>query len=149
MISPPESDELVILAIGDVHLGVRPGGLPEDLDREGVDVRDLTPEAALLAAVDFAIDARVDAVVFAGDVVESTNARYEAIRPLELAVRRLLAEEIPVLAVAGNHDVEALPRLARMIEGFELLGRAGSGSLERSRTHAPTPKSVPTSIELA
>lgn len=125
MSSSSESDELTILAIGDVHLGLRPGSLPKDLDREGVDPRDLTPEAALLGAITCAIDTKVDAVVFTGDVVESTNARYEAVRPLELAVRRLLAAKIPVLAVAGNHDVEALPRLAGMIEGFELLGEGG------------------------
>jgi DNA repair exonuclease SbcCD nuclease subunit len=124
-ISRSGSDELTLLAIGDVHLGTRPGSLPEGLDREGVDPRALTPEAALLTAVERAIEERVDAVLFAGDVVESTNARFEALRPLELAVRRLLAAKIRVLAVAGNHDVEALPRLARWIEGFELIGEGG------------------------
>ena len=123
--SRSEVDELTLLAIGDVHLGTRPGSLPDGLDSEGVDPRALTPEAALLAAVERAIEERVDAVLFAGDVVESTNARFEALRPLESAVRRLLAAEIPVLAVAGNHDVEALPRLARLIEGFELIGEGG------------------------
>lgn len=123
--SRPDVDDLTLLAIGDVHLGTRPGSLPEGLDAEGVDPRWLTPEAALLAAVERAIEERVDAVLFAGDVVESTNARFEALRPLETAVRRLLGAGIPVLAVAGNHDVEALPRLARLIEGFELLGEGG------------------------
>ena len=70
-----------LLAIGDVHLGTRPGSLPEDLGEWGVDPRELTPEAALEAAVDRAIELSVDAVLFAGDVVESTNARFEAIRP--------------------------------------------------------------------
>jgi len=128
-------DELTIVAIGDVHLGMRPASLPENLDHEGVDPRTLTPEAALSATVDYILDVLrvgvdgpprgVDAVVFAGDVVESTNARFEALRPLETAVRRLLDAGIPVFAVVGNHDVEALPRLARMIEGFELLGEGG------------------------
>ncbi len=123
--SRSDAGELVLLAIGDVHLGVRPGSLPEGLDEEGVDPRDLTPEAALGAAVERAIEERVDAVLFSGDVVESTNARFEALRPLESALRRLLAADIPVLAVAGNHDVEALPRLSDAIEGFELIGRGG------------------------
>jgi DNA repair exonuclease SbcCD nuclease subunit len=118
-------DELRLLAIGDVHLGTRPGSLPEGLDEAGVDPRALTPEAALLAAVERAIEEGVDAVLFAGDVVESSNARFEAMRPLEAAVRRLLDTGIRVLAVAGNHDVEALPRLAKMIEGFELIGAGG------------------------
>ncbi len=91
----------------------------------GVEPSALTPEAALGAVVDLAIAERVDALLFAGDVVESTNARFEALRPLEAAVHRLREAGIPVLAVVGNHDVEALPRLARMIEGFELIGEGG------------------------
>jgi exonuclease SbcD len=123
--STSPSGDLTLLAIGDVHLGTRPSSLPEDLASVGVDPRDLTPEAALTAAVDLAIAEHVDAVLFAGDVVESTNARFEALRPLEAAVRRLLEAGIAVLGVVGNHDVEALPRLARMIEGFELIGLGG------------------------
>ena len=121
----PTSD-LSLLAIGDVHLGTRPSSLPESLEDFGVDPRTLTPESALQSAVDYAIRAHVDAVLFAGDVVESTNARFEALRPLESGVQRLLDAGIPVLGVVGNHDVEALPRLARMIEGFEVLGDGGS-----------------------
>jgi exonuclease SbcD len=123
--SRSDRGELTLLAIGDVHLGTRPGSLPEDLDGLGVDPRSLTPEAALSITVDRAIERDVDAVLFAGDVVESTNARFEALRPLETAVRRLREADIPVLAVVGNHDVEALPRLARMIEGLELIGEGG------------------------
>jgi len=114
-----------LLAIGDVHLGTRPGSLPEDLGEWGVDPRELTPEAALEAAVDRAIELSVDAVLFSGDVVESTNARFEAIRPLERAVQQLSDAGIPVLGVVGNHDVEALPRLARLVHGFEILGEGG------------------------
>jgi exonuclease SbcD len=119
------SDDLLLLAIGDVHLGTRPSSLPDDLDECGVDPRTLTPEAALRSAVGLAIERGVDAVLFAGDVVESSNARFEALRPLEAAVAQLLDAGIRVLGVAGNHDVEALPRLADMIEGFELIGRGG------------------------
>lgn len=118
-------DAASILAIGDVHLGTACSGLPDALSDWGVDPRDLTPAATLRLAVDFAIEERVDAVLFAGDVVESTNARFEAMVPLEEGVRRLLDRGIEVIAVAGNHDVEALPRLARLIEGFVLLGAGG------------------------
>lgn len=119
------SEVVTVMAIGDVHLGMRPASLPPDLDELGVQARQLTPEAGLTLAVEQAIAAKVDAVLFAGDVVESTNARFEAMPPLEGAVRQLLAHRIPVYAVAGNHDVEALPRLASLIEGFTLLGAGG------------------------
>ncbi len=116
---------LTLLCIGDVHLGTRPASLPEDLQAKELDPRSLSPEAALGLAVDAAIARQVDAVLFAGDVVESTNARFEALRPLEAAVSRLTAAGISVLGVVGNHDVEALPRLAAHIEGLELLGEGG------------------------
>ena len=114
-----------ILAIGDVHLGTACSGVPEDVSSWGVDGNELTPAAALRASVEFAIEQEVDAVLFAGDVVESTNARFEAMVPLEECIRRLLDAGIQVIAVAGNHDFEALPRLASLIDGFTLLGAGG------------------------
>ena len=118
-------DGAAILAIGDVHLGTACSGLPDALPSWGLDPRELTPTAALRRSVDLAIEQKVDAVMFAGDIVESSNARFEAILPLEDAIRRLLAEDIQVIAVAGNHDFEALPRLAAVIDGFSLLGAGG------------------------
>ncbi len=122
----PDAPALSLLAIGDVHLGTRPSGLPDALfDDAGIDRRDLTPQRALEDAIRLAINRGVDAVLFAGDVVESSNARFEALRPLERAVEELVHHGIACLAVAGNHDVEALPRLAARIEGLELLGGGG------------------------
>ncbi len=118
-------DRAVMLAIGDVHLGTSPSGVPGAVASWGVDPDGLTPAAALGLAVDFAIEERVDAVLFAGDVVESTNARFEAMPPLENGIRRLFEAGIQVIAVAGNHDVDALPRLASLVKGFTLLGAGG------------------------
>ncbi len=118
-------DRAAILAIGDVHLGTRCSGVPDVVSSWGIDPKELTPAAALKRSTDFAIDKKVDAVLFAGDVVESTNARFEAMPPLEECINRLQAAGIEVFAVAGNHDVEALPRLASLLEGFTLLGAGG------------------------
>lgn len=119
------NDNAQILAIGDVHLGTACSGLPDGLSEWGIDRSEFTPAAALRKAVDFALEKQVDAVLFAGDVVESTNARFEAMVPLERSVRTLADHGIQVIAVAGNHDVEALPRLAGLIDGFTLLGEGG------------------------
>jgi len=128
---PAPRGTLTLLAIGDVHLGTRPSGLPAELADLARGGGAITPAAALAAAVERAVAEGVDGVLFAGDVVESTNARFEAFRPLEAAVRRLAEAGIPVLAVAGNHDVEALPRLAERIEGFRLLGAGGRWEIHR------------------
>lgn len=137
-----------LLFVGDIHLGRRPGRLPPDLGSFGVDPAELTPAAAWSRTVEHACGlaapaggpgegpgpARapgapgapgLDAVVLAGDVVESLQDRFEALAHLDRGVRRLAAAGIPVFAVAGNHDVEALPRLAGRVEGFRLLGRGG------------------------
>ena len=117
--------DISILAVGDIHLGTTCSGLPSDISSWGIDPQKLTPAAALERAVDYAIEHESDAMLFAGDVVENTNARFEAMLPLEKSVHKLLNKGIKVIAVAGNHDVEALPRLATLINGFKLLGGDG------------------------
>jgi predicted phosphodiesterase len=114
-----------ILFVGDMHLGRRPRRLPRDLEEYGVSTAALTPTAAFQNVVRYAETARVSAVVFAGDVVQSENSRFEAYGQLHRGVTQLTEHGIEVLAVAGNHDVDALPRLADSIDGFRLLGRGG------------------------
>ncbi len=123
--------DLSLFAIGDVHLGRRPAGLPADLAELGVPPEELTPAAAWGRAVNLALERRVACVLLTGDVVESDNHWFEAYHPLEKGVRRLVDAGVGVYAVAGNHDVEALPRLAREIDGFHLLGRGGTWETAR------------------
>lgn len=114
-----------VLFIGDIHLGRRPVRLPGNLGEYDVSAADLTPVAAWRRAVRYAAEQAVDAVVLAGDVVEADNARFEAFGQLHEGVTSLAEREIPVFAVAGNHDGDALPRLADTIGTFRLLGRGG------------------------
>ena len=57
--------------------------MPDEISSWGVDPKELTPAAALKLSIEFAIKQKLDAVLFAGDIVESTNARFEAMLPLE------------------------------------------------------------------
>ena len=102
-----------------MHLGRRPSRLPEDAPP------DVDPRAGWKAVVETALERRVDAVLLAGDVVESRNGFMEAYGALRQGVTRLHQRGIDVIAVAGNHDVEVLPRLADELEHFHLLGRGG------------------------
>ncbi len=111
---------------GDVHLGRRPAGLPKDLqDQFGLSPRDLGPRAALERAVAEAIRERVDAFVFAGDVVQQENSVFEAFGSLSRCIEPLARAGIRIFGVAGNHDVETLPRLASSFPKFHLLGAKG------------------------
>ena len=115
-----------LVFVGDLHLGRRPAHLPADEVRRDLKAIDLSPIAAWRHVVEHALERRVAAVLLAGDVVDQDNARFEAFGPLKHGVERLLAAGIGVFAVAGNHDVEALPRLADVLPGFRLIGRGGA-----------------------
>lgn len=116
---------LHLLAVGDLHLGRRPGSLPEDLrDRE--QGRRLGPAGALRRLVERAIAQEVDAVLLAGDLVDDGDDFFEAYRDLHQAVAQLVSAGIRVLGVAGNHDTEVLPRLANELPDFQLLGSGGT-----------------------
>lgn len=117
------------LCIGDMHLGRHPSRLPVEL-LEQLPAGELGPAAAWRRTVDFALEAGVDAVLLAGDVVEEEDDFYEAYGDLHRGVERLAGAGVRVLAVAGNHDVEVLPRLARAVPGFRLLGEGGRWEIE-------------------
>lgn len=112
---------LELLAVGDIHLGRTPQGLPAGFEPERH-----APRAAWLKAVEEALRRKVDAVVLLGDVVDHDRNFLEAYSPLKQGAERLLAAGIQVVAVVGNHDVEVLPRLAREIRGLRLLGAGGT-----------------------
>lgn len=113
---------LRLLAVGDLHLGRRARRLPPSF---GAHAEDLTPEAAWRGCVKLALDSQVEAVLLAGDVVERIEDRFRAYTALEAGVAELTEAGVRVLGVTGNHDVEALPRLAARLPAFELLGAGG------------------------
>ena len=110
-----------ILAVGDMHLGRTPSRLPPQLHAP-----DLGPAEAWRRAVAAALDHGAKAVLLAGDVVDRDDDFFEAYKALESGVRRLSEAGIDVIGVAGNHDVKVLPRLARHIAQFRLLGEGGT-----------------------
>jgi len=117
-----------LLAIGDMHLGRPPTAIPEDLSsRRG----ELGPDTAWRRTVETAIEREVDAVVLAGDLVDKDRDFFVAYGQLKAGVEKLADAGIRVLAVAGNHDTEILPRLAGEIEALELLGANGEWQSQR------------------
>jgi len=120
--SEPNRREIELLAIGDMHLGRRPAGLPASLALDG---ERLGPTEAWRRTVSLAIERRVDIVALAGDLVEREDDFFEAYRELRDGVGRLAENGIAVCGVAGNHDVMVLPRLADELDHFRLLGRDG------------------------
>ena len=114
-----------ILFVGDMHLGKLPTHIPENAS---LSAHDLGPIAAWQQIVDVAIKNKVHAVALAGDLVERTNARFEAYGPLKSGLQRLSEAGISAVAVAGNHDTEVLPDLAEILDSLVLLGPDGTWS---------------------
>lgn len=113
--------EARFLAAADLHLGRPIASLPEALRPEA---RALGPFGALERLVELARHERVDAVLLAGDVVDDDGAYFEVFEALQQTIRGL--GNIPLIAIAGNHDAKILPRLAKGMEGLTLLGEGGS-----------------------
>ena len=121
----PYTAAMKILAIGDIHLGRRPSRIPQDFPLTS---DELSPSAAWRQTCNLAIEKNVALVLLAGDVIESERDFFEGYRELKAGVERLADAGIRVIAVAGNHDVEVLPRLADALgheKNFVLLGRGG------------------------
>ncbi|HET8643879.1 MAG TPA: exonuclease SbcCD subunit D [Vicinamibacteria bacterium] len=77
--------------------------------------------AALDEVARIAIDARVDAVLVAGDVFDSPAPPPEAERLVYDFLARLLPERIACVIIAGNHDhPRKLGALARLLEGLRI-----------------------------
>lgn len=111
-----------LLAIGDMHLGRLPASLPDDLRPQQ---KALGPEEAWRRCVTEAINRQVDAVVLAGDLVERSRDFFVAYGQLKSGLEKLATAGIKTYAVAGNHDVHVLPRLADELDHLELVGAGG------------------------
>ncbi len=77
--------------------------------------------------VQYATQQEVDLVLLAGDLVDRENRFFESLGPLERGLEALHQAEIPVCAVAGNHDWDVLSRVANLRKGthFYFLGQQG------------------------
>ena len=109
-----------LLCLGDAHLGRYPSRVPTD---DPV----LSVRSIWKRAINEAIENRVDAVILTGDMADNKNSYFEAYGALRSKIALLSSHNIPVIAVAGNHDYEVFPRLAESMAGDDLilLGRDG------------------------
>ena len=112
-----------LLCAADLHLGRCSSRLPDDAERAR-----FSSAAAFARLVQLAVQQRVDAVLLAGDVVDRENRFFEAFGPLHEGLRTLSRENIPAIAIAGNHDFDVLDRLTTQFDdqlNFTLLGAGG------------------------
>ena len=94
-----------IAALGDAHLGR--SSLP--YTRDGVNVRELDFEASFDAAVELALAAEPDAVLWLGDVFDHPRPTYRSFLVVQRALARIRDHGVVLVAITGNHDTPRLP----------------------------------------
>jgi exonuclease SbcD len=110
-----------LMHFGDVHFGVEnygrfdpQTGLPSRL----VDFRD-----ALLQAIEIALEAEIELAVFAGDAYKTRDPNQTHQREFARCLAKLTNAGVPVVLLAGNHDIPNMKGRANAIEIFgELAG---------------------------
>ncbi len=108
-----------IMHFADVHFGVENygrfdplTGLPSRL----VDFRD-----ALNAAIDIALEANIELAVFAGDAYKTRDPNQTHQREFAACLSRLAQANVPIVMLAGNHDIPNMKGRANAIEIFGAL----------------------------
>lgn len=114
-----------LLCTADLHLG-RSIPLPDGISQEAHG-----PARAWRLICDMAIDDHVDALLIAGDAIDSARSYAEGMAIFRHGLRRLQAAGIPVVLTAGNHDWNLLPEAAMNFPGVVPLGLAGRWETHR------------------
>jgi exonuclease SbcD len=114
-----------ILHFADLHLGVETYGKTDPTT--GLSTRLLDFLRALDELVDYAVEERVDLVLFCGDAYKSREPSQTHQREFARRVRRLVDAGIPVFLLVGNHDLPAAVSRATSVEIFGTLLGASEG----------------------
>jgi exonuclease SbcD len=110
---------LRLMHFADVHFGVENYGRFDPatgLNSRLVDFRD-----ALNAAIDLALEAKIELAVFAGDAYKTRDPNQTQQREFAQCLSRLTERGIPVVMLAGNHDIPSTKGRANTIEIFGAL----------------------------
>jgi len=112
-----------LLHFADVHLGVENYGQPDPAT--GLHTRLLDFLRSFDEMIDRAEDEKVDLAIFAGDAYKTRNPSPTHQREFALRIKRL-AEQCPVVLLAGNHDVYNAKGRASTLDIFGILSTPGS-----------------------
>ena len=113
------SDPIRILHFADTHVGMERYGRVDAATGVNSRVMDYLRRLSDLAA--YAIEKKVDLVIFAGDAYKTRNPNSTYRREFAWRVKQMADHGIPVVMVPGNHDLPAAPNRASTIEIFDTL----------------------------
>ncbi|MBN1862053.1 MAG: exonuclease SbcCD subunit D [Dehalococcoidales bacterium] len=108
-----------IVHFADLHLGVETYGRPDPAT--GLSSRLLDFLAALDQLVDYALENKVDLVLFCGDAYKSREPTPTQQREFARRINRLVQGGVPVFLLTGNHDLPNAFGRATATEIFDTL----------------------------
>ena len=108
-----------ILHFADLHLGVETYGRIDPAT--GLSSRFLDFLSALDQVVDYALENKVDLVLFCGDAYKSREPSQTQQREFAKRINRLAISDIPVFLLIGNHDMPNAIGKATTTEIFDTL----------------------------
>ncbi len=113
------TDPIKLLHFADVHVGMERYGRADATT--GINSRVMDFLRRLSDLVDFAIEKEVDIVVFAGDAYKTRNPNSTYRREFSWRIKKIADHGIPVVMIAGNHDLPPISQRASTIEIFDTL----------------------------
>jgi exonuclease SbcD len=119
-----------ILHFADTHVGMERYGRVDPTT--GINSRVMDFLRRLSDLVEYAIDEKVDLVIFAGDAYKTRNPNSTYRREFAWRIKEMADHGIPVVMVPGNHDLPAAPNRASTIEIFDTLRVPGIHVLDHS-----------------
>jgi DNA repair exonuclease SbcCD nuclease subunit len=111
-----------VVAVADVHLGKQPSKVPDALGSAPT----LSATQAWRNLIAYCTADPPAALLIAGDLVDDDDNLFEATATVADGVQELVALGTRVIAVNGNHDQKALPRVAGRVSEIEILGLGGT-----------------------
>jgi len=110
---------LKILHFADLHLGVESYGRLDPAT--GLSSRLLDFLSALDQVVDYALENKIDLVLFCGDAYKSREPSQTQQREFAKRIKRLSSSNIPIFLLIGNHDLPNAIGRATTTEIFDTL----------------------------
>lgn len=116
------SESIRMVHFADLHVGMQNYGRLDPATGMSTRVQDFLDR--LDEVIDYALAQDVDLVVFAGDAFKNRDPNPTQLREFSQRIRRL-AEKIPTLLLAGNHDMPSLAVKATSLDVFAALDVPG------------------------
>jgi exonuclease SbcD len=108
-----------IIHFADLHLGVETYGHIDPANGLSTRLNDFL--SALDRLVDYALENRVDLVLFCGDAYKSREPSQTQQREFARRINRLVTNDIPIFLLTGNHDLPNAVGRATATEIFDTL----------------------------